>query len=404
MKRVVWVIALWASCTRAALAAPVCVGDCRSSGAVSVADLLTGVEIALGEAGADRCESLDGNASGSVTIDEVVQAVNNAVNGCPAFPGEYFATVTLDDGQAATMALAVAESGLASATVTIFEVEALVAEEVPGGTGGAAGVLHSLELTGTVNLDTGEYSLSGSYLDPVLGTVPVSVEGTLPLPHRGGGSVTFTLGQGSYPGSIVPGEGPSPTPASTATPTATPTRTSAPATATATKGVPTPAPGCGGGFAVLQFSAVSPDVNANQPLTSLEVTKGDGNITNMNSVNMHTFGGALAKCPVEVYGVSRVAKFSFTLFGASIVPGTTVELGKSQTLLEYYEATAAPSNQGWKATSGTLTIDAIDGNQVTFRVTNARMEPGLPFIFGPPAAGSFTLNFTGVVQVAINNV
>lgn len=393
-------------------AAPPCAGDCRESGSVTVADVLTGMKIALGQTGAERCRNADWDGDDTVTIDEVVLAMNNALDGCPEFPGDYFGTVDLGNGQTATMDLEVAETGDAEATVSIYQGEALATGDpsADGTEGSGAGLLHSLVLTGSVNLDTGEYSLTGSYVDSEQGTVPVSAQGTLPLPARGGGSFTFTQGQVPFDGSIRSGPGTPPTPVPTTTATPTATQTSPPASATrtpsptATTGIPTPAVGCGGGYSLLQFSDVSGDVNANQPLTSLETTQGEGNITNMTSMGLYTFGGKLAKCPVEVMGVSRLVNFSFTLFGSPVVPGLTVQLGQAQTLFNYNEATAGPSLQSWKATSGTLTIDAIDGNRVTFHVTNARMVPGAPFIYGPPAIGSFTLNFSGFVTVAINNV
>jgi hypothetical protein len=41
------------------------------------------VNIALGSALLDDCPSCDTDASDTVTVDELVGAVNNALNGCP---------------------------------------------------------------------------------------------------------------------------------------------------------------------------------------------------------------------------------------------------------------------------------------------------------------------------------
>lgn len=64
-------------------AQPVCVGDCNSDGRVSIEELITGVNIALGSQEISRCPAFDPNDTGSVSIDELISGVNNALNGCP---------------------------------------------------------------------------------------------------------------------------------------------------------------------------------------------------------------------------------------------------------------------------------------------------------------------------------
>jgi len=61
-----------------------CVGDCNGDGSVTVDEIITGVNIALGITPVSACLVLDANDDGSVTVDEILQAVNNALNGCPA--------------------------------------------------------------------------------------------------------------------------------------------------------------------------------------------------------------------------------------------------------------------------------------------------------------------------------
>jgi hypothetical protein len=71
--------------TATATVTPVrCTGDCNGSGAVTIDELIKGVNIALGQAPLTSCPSLDADGSGTVTIDELVRAVTNALNGCPA--------------------------------------------------------------------------------------------------------------------------------------------------------------------------------------------------------------------------------------------------------------------------------------------------------------------------------
>jgi hypothetical protein len=61
---------------------PACLGDCNGDGVVTVDELITGVNIALGALELDACEEFDGNADGTVTVDELITAVNNALTGC----------------------------------------------------------------------------------------------------------------------------------------------------------------------------------------------------------------------------------------------------------------------------------------------------------------------------------
>jgi hypothetical protein len=60
-----------------------CLGDCDGDGRVAVNELVFGVNIALGRAELDGCDAFD-NGSGSVTINVLIGAVLNAVNGCGA--------------------------------------------------------------------------------------------------------------------------------------------------------------------------------------------------------------------------------------------------------------------------------------------------------------------------------
>jgi hypothetical protein len=59
-----------------------CVGDCADDGYVTVDDVLTVVNIALGNGDVSACEAGDVNGDHQVTIDEILVAVDNALNGC----------------------------------------------------------------------------------------------------------------------------------------------------------------------------------------------------------------------------------------------------------------------------------------------------------------------------------
>lgn len=59
-----------------------CPGDCDGSGAVAINELVTGVNIALGNAAVGTCPAFDLDGSGGVMINELIAAVNSALNGC----------------------------------------------------------------------------------------------------------------------------------------------------------------------------------------------------------------------------------------------------------------------------------------------------------------------------------
>ncbi len=58
-----------------------CAGDCDGDGEVSVAELIRGVRIALGESDAS-CTAFDTDEDGEVTVNELVSAVRAALDGC----------------------------------------------------------------------------------------------------------------------------------------------------------------------------------------------------------------------------------------------------------------------------------------------------------------------------------
>ncbi len=59
-----------------------CAGDCNGDFQVTVDELLTAVNIALGKESVANCTAADFNQDGAITVDEIVAAVNSALNGC----------------------------------------------------------------------------------------------------------------------------------------------------------------------------------------------------------------------------------------------------------------------------------------------------------------------------------
>lgn len=62
---------------------PPCTGDCDGSGTVSIDDLISGVDVALGKAPGGDCAAADSDGDGQVTIDELIASVNSVRGGCP---------------------------------------------------------------------------------------------------------------------------------------------------------------------------------------------------------------------------------------------------------------------------------------------------------------------------------
>jgi glucose/arabinose dehydrogenase len=60
-----------------------CVGDCKGDGTVSVDELLTMANVALGNADVSACSLGDANGDHQITVDEILTAVYNAQTGCP---------------------------------------------------------------------------------------------------------------------------------------------------------------------------------------------------------------------------------------------------------------------------------------------------------------------------------
>ena len=58
-------------------------GDCGGDGQVTVNELLTVVNIALGSTPVTACNAGDANHDNQITVDEILSAVNNALNRCP---------------------------------------------------------------------------------------------------------------------------------------------------------------------------------------------------------------------------------------------------------------------------------------------------------------------------------
>lgn len=84
-----------------ALASPAqaCLGDCNGDREVTVDEVTTGIQRALGEDTAPRCAAFDPDSDGRVDVADVITAVTNLLHGCPADPLE-LAAAKLEENRA----------------------------------------------------------------------------------------------------------------------------------------------------------------------------------------------------------------------------------------------------------------------------------------------------------------
>jgi hypothetical protein len=124
-------LALFAlACVPARSADAQCVGDCDGDGQVTVNELIKGTNIALGNLPLEECPSFDRNMDSQVTVDEILAAVDAALEGCDAPPSPtptatptatVTATQTLPPPPTATFSATSTVTATATATPTATE-------------------------------------------------------------------------------------------------------------------------------------------------------------------------------------------------------------------------------------------------------------------------------------------
>jgi hypothetical protein len=130
--------------------AQACVGDCDSDDHVTVNEILTMVDVALGNASVSACG--DANSDGQITIDEILAAVKNALNGCPSLPTS---TPTDTATASATPTETPVPTSTATSTQTPNNVAAAVARDAQGM---ALHLNQSLTAEGVVTVSAGLFA------------------------------------------------------------------------------------------------------------------------------------------------------------------------------------------------------------------------------------------------------
>jgi hypothetical protein len=97
-----------------------CAGDCNADGQVAIDEILRLVNLALGNGQADGCAVADVDHNQQITVDEIVAAINNALNGCPPAPVPTVTpTATLTDVPTATATPTEVPTALPTASPTV---------------------------------------------------------------------------------------------------------------------------------------------------------------------------------------------------------------------------------------------------------------------------------------------
>lgn len=111
-----------------------CVGDCNADQRVTINEVLTGVNIALGNLSIGECPVFDANHNGSVEVNELIMAVGNALHECVP------AVLTPTPGSAGR-GIAGGSAIIADAMEIVPSIIAAVANGIQYGVGGAAAPL-----------------------------------------------------------------------------------------------------------------------------------------------------------------------------------------------------------------------------------------------------------------------
>ncbi len=133
-----------------------CMGDCLGDGQVTVDELMTMANIALGKMPMAMCEPGDANGDGQIRIEEILAGVNHALTGCPAVSPKLekaagVASSTL--GALLTLVTAIPVFGPDSSTAGL---QGTMAAVVPAGPAGGGAASEPCERGGTISASCGE--------------------------------------------------------------------------------------------------------------------------------------------------------------------------------------------------------------------------------------------------------
>ena len=165
--------------------ATVCVGDCNDSGVVTVNELITGVNIALGTAPVTACPAFDPDGEGAVGINDLIAAVNNLLYGCGVTPPTQPPTAT------ATATPSPSATPPAADTATSTPIDTATASRTPTRT---ATITRTATATRTIPA-----SVCGGFVAPLPVLCNLTV---IPNPVSRSGTIAFRFGVSDLDGDL----------------------------------------------------------------------------------------------------------------------------------------------------------------------------------------------------------
>ena len=196
-----------------------CHGDCGSDGAVTVDEIITGVNVALGTSVIGQCKAMDASGEGEVTVDELVGAVRNALSGCPmgGLAGPYSASVSFDASHNGIINLEADANGGVTGSLVIVSPHANSRLQQQFSSGFPVNGV-PVNVSGSYD-SAGGFEVEGSFVDGNDQTVPVVISGTLPG-LTGQAPINIYVGSDTFSATASAGMTPIPsvTPGTTPTP------------------------------------------------------------------------------------------------------------------------------------------------------------------------------------------
>lgn len=291
----------------------------------------------------------------------------------------YRSTVNLSDGETGDIEVSVADDGTANGTLIIDDPDAVVAAV-------SAIAIASPIVSGTVNLETGEISLTGSY-ERDGETIPITISGFLPG-STSGNSLTVQLGEETFSGTWEPGAFPTPAPSTTPDPNVTPSPSI----------TPNPPGGASGGTGELTFANVSganldtATLNSSGfQTTATRVSDNGFEIVTVSIAGLSTSNFAPRIGNVTIIAPNQVAPGAFAI----APPSNDFQSTRSQIV---FDEGTPPVAKRYTGQTGTVTVNSIDGNSVSITIDNVAMQPDTTIDGFDGAEGTFTLNGSADVE------
>lgn len=323
---------------------------------------------------------------GLIACSENVPSVMAPVN---AFANQTFRSqLNLANDETGALEVTVADDGTADGTLTIDDPNAVAAAV-------SAIAIASPIVSGTVDLDTGAISLTGSY-ERDGATIPISISGFLPG-STSGNALSLELGEevfsGSWAVTSLPGPVPSVSPSSTPSPGPSPSGSPVPSPSAS----PLPG-GSSSGTGELSFSSIAQanldtaTLSSAGPQTAAVRVSDNGFETVTVSISgLSTSNFAPRIGTVTVIAPTQVQPGTYAIAPPSDETQTT----RSQLI---FDEGTPPIAKRYAGQSGTVTVNSIDNASISITINDVAMQPDTTIDGFDGAEGTFTLNGSADVE------